>query len=183
MSTATQRAIVGVFSNQASAQEAIRELKRNGVSDSEIGVVSQNMSSATNSTLGTNMSGSSLNPGTTSDPDSVDGGSMATEGAAVGAATGAGVGALWALGIAAGVLPVIGPVIAGGLLAAVLASAAGGAATAGLIGALVGLGMSEDEARAYEGEVKSGRTLVTVRNASITTNVADILRRHGATIR
>jgi len=31
--------------------------------------------------------------------------------------------------------------------------------------------------------VKSGRTLVTVRNASITTNVADILRRHGATIR
>ena len=166
MSTTLQTTIVGVFANQTAAQDAIRELKRNGVSDDQIGVVSQ-----------------STHGRVSNDPESVDGGTLSAEGAAVGAATGAGVGALWALGIAAGVLPVIGPIIAGGVLSAVIASAAGGAATAGLAGALIGLGLSEEDARVYEGEVKSGRTLVTVHNADRAVNVSDILRNHGGSIR
>src|SRR4051812_38743489 len=141
-STAT---IVGLFTSQQEAQEAIRELKRRGVREEQIGVICRYDQR-----------------GVTSDPDAGDG-TFATEGAAVGAAAGAGVGALWAIGIAAGALPAIGPVIAGGTLAAVAASAAGGAVAAGLIGALVGLGIPESDAHFYEGEVKSGRTLVTVR--------------------
>ena len=53
--------------------------------------------------------------------------------------------------------------IAGGALAAVAASAAGTAAAGGLIGALIGLGIPEEEAEYYEGEFKKGRTVVTVK--------------------
>ena len=56
--------------------------------------------------------------------------------------------------------------IAGGVLASILASAAGGAAVAGLAGALVGLGIPEDEADYYENEFKSGRTIVTVKTTT-----------------
>ncbi|MFH5803965.1 hypothetical protein ACG2DA_07915, partial [Alienimonas sp. DA493] len=71
--------------------------------------------------------------------------------------------ALWGLGIVAGALPAIGPVIAGGALAAVAASAAGTAAAGGLIGALVGWGIPEEEAKYYHNEFERGRTIVTVK--------------------
>ena len=38
-----------------------------------------------------------------------------------------------------------------------------GRAAGGLVGALIGLGIPEDEAKYYEGEFKSGKTVVTVR--------------------
>ena len=57
-----------------------------------------------------------------------------------------------------------------------MAGATSGAVAAGLIGALVGLGIPESDARFYEGEVKSGRTLVTVRSPTRPAEVAEILR-------
>jgi hypothetical protein len=162
MSFAVQTTIVGVFANPAHAQEAIRELRRIGVRDDQIGMVSRF---------------EEAKAGVHASPPAE--GTLAAEGAAVGAATGAGVGALWALGIAAGALPAIGPVIAGGVLSAVLASAAGGAAAVGVLGALIGLGIPEDEARYYESEVRSGRTLITVRAAEMPAEVGEILRNHG----
>ena len=161
MNATTNTTIVGVFTNQREAQEAIREIKRRGIREDQIGVVSR-----------------ADHRRAFSDPNVRDG-TLAVEGAAVGAAAGAGVGAIWALGIAAGALPAVGPVIAGGTLAEVAASAAGGAVTAGLIGALVGLGIPESDARFYEGEVKSGRTLITVRSPARPSEVAEILRAHG----
>jgi hypothetical protein len=158
-----QSTIVGVFEDQAHAQSAVRDLKALGLRDDQIGMIVRSDGNATAHSV-----------------EGTDSGTMAVEGATVGAATGAGVGALWALGIAAGVLPVIGPYIAGGLLAAVLASAAGGAATAGLLGALIGLGFSEEEATYYEGEVKSGRCLVTVRAPDRASEVSSLMARHGA---
>jgi len=77
-------------------------------------------------------------------------------------------------------LPAIGPVIAGGLFASVLASAAGGAAVAGIVGALVGLGIPEEEAQYYEQEFKAGRTLVTVQANGRYDEAMTILRRHGS---
>ena len=161
MTPTSSATIVGVFTNQREAQEAIRELKRRGVREDQIGAICRNDYH-----------------GTMSDPDAGER-TLAAEGAALGAAAGAGVGALWALGIAAGALPAIGPVIAGGTLAAVVASAAGGAVTVGLLGALAGLGISENDARFYEEEVKSGRTLITVRSPARPNEVAEILRTHG----
>lgn len=151
--------VVGVFKSRKQAQDAVNELRSAGFREDEIGVIAHD-----------------------SDEDGThheEHGSKAGEGAAVGVATGAGAGALWAVGIAAGMLPAIGPVIAGGVLASILASAAGGAAVAGLAGALVGLGIPEDEADYYETEFHSGRTLVTVKS-NRQDDARSIMRRNGA---
>lgn len=159
--TAYITTIVGVFESRSDAEAAIREMKTFGIHETDIGMVVRH-----------------ANGREYSEPVAADAGTKAVEGAAVGAAAGAGVGALWALGIAANVLPVIGPIVSGGFLAAVLASAAGGAATAGLVGALIGLGIPEEEATFYESELKAGRTIVTVRAPDHSADVYDIIHRH-----
>jgi outer membrane lipoprotein SlyB len=66
------------------------------------------------------------------------------------------------LGIAAGVLPALGPVVAGGLLIELAASAWAGAAAGMLAGALVGLGVSDEEAAYYDAEFRKGHTILVV---------------------
>jgi uncharacterized protein (TIGR02271 family) len=161
MNSTESTTVVGVFDDHSTAQRAVNELKRMGFTEDQIGMISHKRSEE----------------GTTDSGDD----SYAGEGAAAGLATGAGLGALWGLGIVAGVLPAIGPAIAGGTLAAILSSAAAGAAAAGLAGALVGLGMSKEEAEYYEGEFKSGRTLVTVKAGGRNAEARSLLRRLGAT--
>jgi uncharacterized protein (TIGR02271 family) len=106
-------------------------------------------------------------------------GNFIGEGAIAGAATGAGIGALWGLGILAGILPAIGPAIAGGTLAVLLSSAAAGAAAAGLAGALIGMGVPREEAEFYEGELKAGRTIVTVNAGARRDEAMQIMRQYG----
>jgi len=159
MTTGTRSTVVGVFDNQAQAQQAVNELRQANFREDQIGVVARHtdapaLDQATNSKI--------------------------TEGVVAGAAAGAGVGVLWALGIAAGMLPPLGPVIAGGLLMSVIASAGGGAAVATVLGALIGLGIPEDEAAFYEGEFKAGRPLVTVKANERYQEALNILRRCGA---
>ena len=79
-----------------------------------------------------------------------------------GALTGLGLGALAGLGVLAGVIPVVGPAIAGGTLGVILSNAAAGAGIAGLVGALIGAGVPEHEAKYYHDEFEAGRTIVTV---------------------
>lgn len=152
MQTSNRSTVVGAFASTSRAQDAIRALKNAGFREDQIGVVSPGGATTTGTTGATGLAGR-VN----------DGGTHAAEGAVAGVAAGAGVGALWALGIAAGVLPIIGPIVAGGILASIAASAVGGAAIAGIVGALVGLGIPEEDANYYEGEFKSGRTIVTVK--------------------
>src|SRR5262249_52485432 len=105
----------------------------------------------------------------------------AAEGAGVGLAAGAGIGALYGLGLVSGVaLPVIGPAIAAGTLATILSSAAAGAALAGIAGALIGLGIPEEDAKYYEAAVHAGRALVTVQANGGADEAWAILSRHGA---
>lgn len=148
MSSATRvrDVAVGVFADRAQAQQAVNELKRNGFTESQIGVASRHSEEH-------------------SADESPDGESMAAEGAATGIAAGAGLGALWGIGILAGMVPGIGPAIAGGTLGVLLSSAAAGAAAAGVAGAMIGLGISEEEATFYEEEFTAGRTIVTVRTS------------------
>jgi hypothetical protein len=153
---------VGVFDDRADAQRAVNELRRMGFSDDRIGVAYQDEAEGTRATPASHEE------------------SKAGTGAAAGAAAGAGVGALWGIGIAAGMLPAIGPVIAGGTLAAVLASAATGAAATGLAGALIGLGIPDEDAEYYEEEFKRGRTIVSVDAGMSYDEVMDVLRRYGA---
>jgi len=54
-----------------------------------------------------------------------------------------------------------------------------GAATGGIIGALVGLGLPETDARHFHEGLRSGRTLVTVDAGNRTGEALAILDRHG----
>ena len=160
----TRKVAVGVFDEQVSAQTAVQGLRNAGFTDAQIGVVAHDSAGA--------------DPDYTGKAAADSGDSKAAEGAAVGVAAGASVGALWALGIAAGMLPAIGPVIAGGILGSLLASAAGGAAVAGIAGALIGLGIPEEEASYYDEEFREGRTIVTVRADDRYDEAVGIMRRH-----
>jgi hypothetical protein len=62
----------------------------------------------------------------------------------------------------------------------VLASAATGAAATGLAGALIGLGIPDEDAEYYEEEFKRGLTIVSVDAGMSYDEVMDVLRRYGA---
>jgi len=95
-------------------------------------------------------------------------GTKAPEGATAGAGTGAVVGGAlgWLAGIGALAIPGVGPFIAAGPLMAALAGAGVGGAVGGIAGTLIGMGIPEYEAKRYEGRVKSGGILLSVRSDS-----------------
>ncbi len=158
--------VVGVFSEVRMAQAAVQELRRVGFREDQVGVVSRDHRAEVGEVAPTTTEAT---------------GSHWEEGAAVGAAAGAGIGALWAVGMATIALPPILPaILVSSWLVSVLASAASGALIAGIAGALIGLGIPEEEATYYEDEFKSGRTLVTVQSPGRYEEVRDILRRYGA---
>jgi len=163
MATQSSGTVVGVFSDHDRARQAIKALKDSGFTENQIGIASAHSEGLRKAT-----------------DSSTDDDSYVAEGATAGVAAGAGLGALWGLGILAGALPAIGPAIAGGTLAAILSSAAAGAAAAGLTGALIGMGVSKDEAEYYESELKSGRSVVTVSAGSRRAEAQSILQRFGA---
>jgi hypothetical protein len=88
----------------------------------------------------------------------------APEGATTGGIAGLGVGAAlgWLAGIGALAIPGVGPFIAAGPIMAALGGAAVGTATGGLIGALVGMGIPEFEAKRYDAKVRDGNILISV---------------------
>jgi uncharacterized protein (TIGR02271 family) len=154
---------IALFNDRAEAQRAIGQLKDAGFTEKEIGMTTREADDDQ-----TNARAADGHKET-----------HATEGAVTGLAAGAGVGALWGLGILAGVVPAIGPAIAGGTLAAILSSAAAGAAAAGLAGTLIGYGIPEKEAKYYEKEFQSGRTVVTVHSKERAAEAQAILQRSG----
>lgn len=162
MATRTHGTVIGVFQDHDQARKAIRALKDAGFAEDQIGVASSKHEGLK----------------ATRDDDVSDE-SYAGEGAVTGVAAGAGLGALWGLGILAGALPAIGPAIAGGTLAVILSSAAAGAAAAGLTGALIGMGISKEEAEYYESEMKAGRTIVTVNAGSRRNEALAVMQQFG----
>jgi hypothetical protein len=79
-------------------------------------------------------------------------------------------------------IPGVGPFIAAGPVMAALGGAAIGAGAGGLIGALVGLGIPEYEAKRYEGKLREGNILISVHsdNRDETKRAKEILERDGA---
>jgi hypothetical protein len=108
--------------------------------------------------------------------------------AAQGAATGAGAGGIlggamgWLAGLGTLAIPGAGPLIVAGPLMAALSGVAVGAAFGGVTGALVGLGLSEAEAKRYAGKVKSGSVLISVHseNDEDIARAREIFERAGA---
>src|ERR1700760_4212987 len=145
-----------VYSDYATADETVRELKAAGGGDSHIGIVASNAD-------GWHKPGSSdVDPKHDKDRDGKDDRSE-------GAVTGGGLGAIagGALGVAAGLgmlaIPGIGPVVAMGWLASLAAGAVTGGAAGGVIGALVESGTSKENAELYAEAGRRGGSIVTAK--------------------
>jgi uncharacterized protein (TIGR02271 family) len=154
--------VVGLFRERRQAELAIAELKQEGFTEKQIGVIMQDRDSQQDlaDTTGTKVA----------------------EGAASGAIGGGVAGGI--LGLLAGVgalaVPGVGPIIAGGALASTLAGAGIGAAAGGLLGALVNMGVSEEDAQYFEKGLRAGGILVTVEAGSRADEAREILRGRGA---
>jgi hypothetical protein len=149
--------VVGVFEDKGKAERAIERLRDAGFDASNIGYAGHGEASAV------------------TDADAKD----VTAGAASGAVGGGVVGGVLGA-LAAGLIPGVGPIIGAGILAATVGGAAAGAAAGGLLGGLTGLGVSEDDAKYYESEFKSGRTIVAVKAEGRFDEASRILRDEGA---
>lgn len=148
--------LVEVFNDDEMAQAAVRELKAVGFTELQIGIVSHDRRDT---------------------PEPIDPATEISESAVTGAAAGLGLGTIWGLGVLAGIAPGVGPAIAGGTLGVLLSTAAAGAATMGTAGALIGLGVSHEEAGRYEDMFKSGHTIVTVRAGTRADIASSVLNR------
>jgi hypothetical protein len=153
MATKTWPTAVGVFEDRTLADNAVKELKRAGFKDEEIGYA-----------IRTPDGGHDV-----ASPKQL-GGSGFAAGAVIGGLAGA---------AAALMIPGIGPVLAGGALLGVLGGAAVGGAAGGILGALAAMGIPEEEATFYEGEFQAGRILVTVRTNGRFDEARAILDRSG----
>jgi hypothetical protein len=163
---------VATFTDRADAVAAVRALQEAGFAEDQIGLISKRTPNA-------EAVEESGRTGWQDDPTHTRWEEGAGIGAAAGALTGTGLG----LAVLAGVVPPLGPVIAGGALIALIASAGGGATVGTIVGALVGLGIPEDEAALYEGDMTAGRTLVAVSAGPRSVEAMDILRRHNGDTR
>jgi uncharacterized protein (TIGR02271 family) len=158
-----RKVAIGVFETRQEADQAVEELRRAGFTKDQIGVAARNPDATVKAT---GKKGAEAE--------------HAAEGTLIGALAGAGIGGLVGLGVLAGVVPVIGPAIAAGTLGVILSNAAGGAAIVGLSGALIGWGMSEEDAAYYENEMKAGRYVVTVHAGDRIDEAWRIMNQRGA---
>lgn len=159
--TMTERSTaVGVFTDRVQAERAITELRRAGFRDDQIGFVMSGKEQVAEGTLAQEHRGDTAT------------------GAATGAVGGGVIGGI--LGAAASLLiPGFGPAIAGGILAATLGGVVLGAVAGGIVGALTSMGVPEEEARYYESELNTGRTIVTVSAPGRYLEALSILRENG----
>jgi Protein of unknown function (DUF3341) len=157
-------AVLGVYANYASVENAVDILKEAGFRNTDISVLFPEKAGSKHFAR--------------------DKGTRAPAGAAVGAGTGAVLGGTlgWLVGIGALAIPGLGPVIAAGPIMAALAGVGAGGAVGGITGALIGMGIPEHAAKRYEVRVKEGGILLSVHsdNAEWTKRAKELLERTGA---
>lgn len=157
------KTVLGLFDSRDQAEKAVSDLRGSGFHE-EISILAADKSKAGGDTERYNQ---------LSRP-AAGGGSMAT-----GVSTGGVLGGLAGLAMGAGALaiPGIGPVIAAGPIAGLIS----GAATGGIAGGLIDWGIPAERGRFYEGKVREGKILASVRTDENKVNkAANILRRNGA---
>ena len=176
----TSRIVVGLFTERARAEDAIRDLKGAGFTDEQIGVITRDRTDRAAQPTG------SGGQRTKAAPDEEEVGKILEEtasgmagGASIGAITGGVIGGLVGL-IGSLLVPGLGPVVVGGVLASTLLGMGLGAATGGLIGALVGMGVPEEDARYFDAGFREGGTLVTVNAGARTSEAVSTMQRCGA---
>lgn len=157
MTTQHRRPTISAFESREHAERAVGGLRDAGFRDEEIGWAMRHEEAP----AGTH---------DVSDEVAKD----ATAGAVTGGVMG-GLGAAAAMAL----IPGIGPFLAGGALGTVLITAGASAAAGGLLGGLIGMGASEDEAKFYDEEFRSGRPVMTVDAGDRSDQVRDIFRKSG----
>lgn len=165
MSTSKGVTIVAVFSRQPDADSAVAALRRAGFTSRELGIVRRDAQGIA----------------TTEESDitiAEDPVADTRKGANAGVVTDSGSGATIGAGVRAGVIPVIGPALFAGTLGVLASNPADGETAKGLVGALIGLGISREDATFCESEVVAGRTVVTV-SSNRGDEARTILRSYG----
>lgn len=162
---------VGVFSNRLATESALLEIKQSGYIMDNISVVGRNADTEDQ------VAGVEVHK-------SID--NKADEGAVTGAVTGGALGGLTGLLVGLGTLaiPGVGPVLLAGAaattLATTLAGTAIGAGGASLLGALIGLGIPNNDAQIYSDLLAQGYYLVVVDGTEHQVrNAGEILTRKG----
>jgi hypothetical protein len=145
--------IVGAFRDQGDAGRAVGALEQAGFNSEQIGVLQKGAKE-----------GEKVR--------------AHGKGAASGVTAGVFEGGVLGAG-AAFLLPGAGPVIGAGILGSIILGAVAGGATGGIMGALVGIGVSKDEAEHFSREFESGHVLVTVRAPGREIQAHQILGRYG----
>ncbi len=157
------KSIVGIAKNRTQLESAISDLQTSGVPTQDISLLMPDSGDQTE--IGTVKS------------------TKLPEGASAGALGGGVVGGTLGLlaGIGALAIPGVGPFIAAGPIMAALGGAALGASAGGVAGALVGLGIPELEAKAYQDRLKAGGYLVAVHvsDDKKSGDIRELLKRHG----
>jgi uncharacterized membrane protein len=153
--------VVGLFEKYEDAERAVTSLKKAGLKDEAISLLTRQ------ETIKTDPEGRSPEEASTS----------AIKSAASGGIVGGLAGLL--VGLGSVVVPGLGPVIAGGALATLLGTTAAGAgigaATGGVVGTLTGMGVTQDEAQRYAEGVKRGGLLVVVQAEAGQVEVVDTI--------
>jgi hypothetical protein len=135
--------VFGLFDTRSDLERAVNSLKERGFRNSDI--------SALLPTKGDSKDFAHENS------------TKAPEGAATGAVTGVALGGVlgWLVGVGALAIPGIGPFVAAGPILAALGGAGLAGAAGGIVGALIGFGIPEYEAKRYETALKDGGMLLS----------------------
>jgi 3D (Asp-Asp-Asp) domain-containing protein len=167
---ANQKMLTAVFRDRMAASEVYSWLLNRGYKPSEINVL---MTERTRVAFGNKGEEGKIKAGS----KTAEG--MAT-GGAVGTAVGAGVAAIAAIGTSV-VVPGLGWVVAGPIFGA-LAGGTIGAVGGGAVGALIGLGISESNAAAYEEALRNGGVVIGVvpRNSDDSSAIESEFEEHNA---
>jgi Heat induced stress protein YflT len=138
--------IVGIYEREDQAVQAVEELKSQGYAQEDISMITNNREMLEK--LGID------------EPTR----SKMNEGAKTGAATGSLIGGLAGLlaGFGAFTIPGVGPILAAGPIAAAFVGGSAGIGIGGITGALIGLGIPEEEANRYEQDMHQEKILVLV---------------------
>ncbi len=161
---ATNKSVLGIYSNRDSVETAVAAFRDAGFERSDISVL-----------LPENLGSKQI----TTEKET-----KAPEGATAGATSGAVIGGAlgWLVGIGALAIPGLGPFIAAGPIMAALAGVGVGGAVGGVTGALVGMGIPEYEAKRYEGRLQKGGILLSVhcRTSEDISRAKAVMERTGA---
>jgi hypothetical protein len=157
-------AVFGIYPSRTAVEEAIEHLRAAGFRSTDISVLFPE------------------NQGTKDFAHRKN--TKAPEGTTTGVVSGGIAGGVlgWLTGIGALTIPGLGPLVAAGPILAALAGAGALGTVGGIIGALVGLGIPEYEAKRYEGRIREGGVLLSVHcdSASWVKRAKEVLEETGA---